>query len=155
MLKLLLASVLALGCASSASDARSLRPISKPVASHVVFEVEQRLKMDADLNEFEFVLHANGTWRYVETRKQRIQKRGSGQLSRMQMNEIRQLLAGAKWNVTQAEVTCMAFAMTTLQYTVNGKPVWTDEMCGPQILDRASADRLAKIMAVVNPLIAS
>lgn len=151
MIKLLFAAVLALGCSSTVSDART--PIR--TTPNIVFEVEQRLRADADLPEFEFELRADGTWRYFETRKQSIQKRGNGRLSRAQMNEVRQLLAGAKWKVTHAEVTCMAFAVTTLHYTVHGKPVWTDEMCGPQILDRASADRLAKIMAVVKPLIAS
>ena len=149
--QLIFASAIALGLSSSVADARRIpTPV---VQSQIVFSIDQRLKAGVEMNEFHFELRADGTWSYVETKKQSIQKRAKGTLSRGQTQKIRTLLR-TSWTVSRADITCMAFAAVFQEYSVNGKVVWTDEMCSGMSLDRTSEKRLAQVMAIVNPLIA-
>jgi hypothetical protein len=151
---LVIASVLALGFSSTMADARrdiSSMPVMK---SDVLFEIEQRNKADVALAEFELQLMDDGTWTYFETMKQSIKKRGSGKLSPKKLAIVRRELARAKWTVTTADLTCMAFAAQFTQYSVDGLPVWKDEMCSGQSLDAKSRTRLAAVMEIVTPIIA-
>ena len=127
-------------------------PVPMPVQSKVIFSIDQRLKADVALPEWHFELHADGTWSYIETMKQSIQKRASGKLSRGQVALIRAQLDVAKWRVTHNRIACMAFAAQNTQYSVDGLLVWTDEMCSGDTLDRQSAKRLARVMRIVRPL---
>jgi hypothetical protein len=146
---LVIASVLLFGCSSSIAETR------RPMKSDVLFEIEQRTKADVELTEYEFQLEADGTWTYVETMKQAIQKRGAGKLSPQQLATVRDQLARAEWKVTTLDMTCMAYAAQFKQYIVDGAPVWKEEMCSGESLDAKSADRLARVMAIVTPLIAT
>ena len=116
------------------------------VQSDVIFQIDHRLKADVALNEWHFELHADGNWSYFETFKQSIQKTGKGRYSRSVMAMIRADLSAANWRVSHATVACMAFAAVETQYSVDGKLVWTDEMCGSDQLDAKSSKRLANVM---------
>ncbi|MBA3453057.1 MAG: hypothetical protein M4D80_09320 [Myxococcota bacterium] len=153
--KLVIASVLALGFSSTMADARRDIAAMPAMKSDVLFEMEQRNKADVALTEFELQIKHDGTWTYFETMKQSIKKRGSGKLSPKKLAIVRRELARAKWTVTTADVTCMAFAAQFTEYAVDGVPVWRDEMCSGNILDAKSSKRLANVMAIVTPLIAS
>jgi hypothetical protein len=152
MLKLVFASLLALGFSSTIADARRI-PVPMPVQPRLVFEIDHRNKVDADVPESHFELRADGTWSYFRTVKQAIQLQTGGKLSRAKTQRIRALLAQAPWRVTTDQITCKAFAISNTQFSVGGRQVWTEEMCSGQHLDRRSTRRLAQVMAIVDPLL--
>ena len=151
--KLVFASIIALSSLTAQTvSARSIMVQTSPV----VFSIDKRLKSAdlGDINEYHFELHRDGTWSYVETKSQAIVKRGSGKLSRAKVQKIEGLLKGT-WTTTHADITCMAFSPFQELYSVNGKLVFTDEMCGSERLDAGPSKRLENIMTIVRPLIAS
>jgi hypothetical protein len=152
MLKLVLASLLALGISSAIADARRM-PVPMPVQPTLVFEIDHRNKADSNVPESHFELRADGTWRYLRTVKQSIQLQTGGKLSRAKTQRIRALLAQAPWRTTTDELTCKAFAMSNTQFSVAGQHVWTEELCSGHHLDRRSARRLAQVMAIVEPIL--
>lgn len=127
-------------------------PVPMPVQSKVIFSIDQRLRVDAPMAEWHFELHADGTWSYIETMKQSIQKRASGKVSRGQVALIRAQLGAAKWRITHNRIACMAFAAQHTEYSVNGALVWNDQMCSGDTLDRQSTKRLERVMRIVRPL---
>jgi len=142
---LIVASALALALAPTLACARSpMKP--SPVQPDVIFQIDHRLKADVDLNEWHFELHADGNWKYIETSKQAIKMTGTGRYSRSVMAMIRADLSAAPWRVSHADLACMAYAVANTQYSVDGKHVWTDEMCSVDRLDPKSTKRLANVM---------
>lgn len=149
MLKLAVASLLAIGLSSTIADARRM-PVPEPA---LVFEVDHHNKIASDLPESHFELRVDGTWRYQETVGKAIRARARGTLSRAKLHRIRVLLARAPWQVTTHEMACMAFAGSNTQFAVDGRNVWTEELCSGTSLDRRSTRRLAQVMAIVTPLL--
>ena len=148
--RLVIASVLALTSACTHRET-----VAAPaLKSDVLFELAQRNKADVALPEFELALRADGSWTYVETLHQAIKKRGSGQLAADQLALVRGELARAQWKVITADVTCMAYAASFKQYSVDGVPVFREELCSGDSLDADSRAHLAKVMEIVTPLIA-
>jgi hypothetical protein len=150
MYKLLVASLIALGCSSSVVAAPRA-----PNAS-VVFEMAEKLKIQSsNFPTSRFSLRADGRWTYVVEVDGKVTKRRGGVLARGSVQKIRTALAAATWQFTLAEMRCMAEAMTFTELSANGSVVWTDEMCSGRILDANSRKRLETVMAIVNPLIAA
>ena len=148
---LLIASVFALGCSSSLADTRPAPPVP---TSDVLFEIAQQNKANVSLPQFDFQLLDDGRWTYIETFEQAIKMRGSGKLSPEKLATVRSELARAKWTITTADMTCMAYAAQYKQYSVGGAPVWREEMCSGQSLDATSSKHLANVMAIVTPILA-
>ena len=144
MLKLIFASIVLL---TSFANARSIR-----LENPVVFAIDHKLKIDVDQPTWRFQMRSDGSWTYVQMKKQTVTKRASGRLPINQVHKIQRLL-NTKWEVTTADVTCMAFAAQFTEYSVNGGVVWKDEMCSGESLDKTSTRRLTQVMSIVRPLL--
>jgi hypothetical protein len=58
----------------------------------------------------------------------------------------------APWTVTQKRINCKLAATTWTVDSVNGKEVFTERVCGRDVLDEKSAAALADIHAVLDKL---
>jgi hypothetical protein len=56
----------------------------------------------------------------------------------------------ATWKVTTARVKCMAMSMNLTTYLVDGKPVYTEQLCSGKTLDPDSAAALTKLKAILK-----
>ena len=149
MLKLLLASLLAVGCSAPAEA----HPVQRPhVEAQIVFAIDHKLKIEMKRPAWRFEVRTDGAWRYIETQNGRSVTLRRGRLARGDLQQIARLTR-APWNVSRAQVTCMAYAAEYTEYRVDGDLVWHDEMCSGSILDAKSQRRLARVMQIVQPLI--
>jgi hypothetical protein len=64
--------------------------------------------------------------------------------------EVEDELAAAKFAVTHHTITCMAMGVTHTEYRINGKLVFTEEVCGADSLDEASWKALAHAEQVLD-----
>ncbi len=141
MVKLILAS-LALCSTASARVA----PLPRPV-----FTADTKLKADVDLPTSHFELFANGAWSFHREQGGKVHEE-SGTLSRAQVRRIERLLSGATWTTTHPKFHCMAYSAQYTAYSVHGRHVWTQEMCGSESLDARSLTSLNAVLAIVGPL---
>ncbi|HLL21842.1 MAG TPA: hypothetical protein VK427_06915 [Kofleriaceae bacterium] len=137
---------------AQAADARRMPPPEPPA----VLTVDVKLKHEhPGLASSRFALAADGRWTFVEIIDGATTKRASGVVRRRAVRTIEQALSRARWRSTESEIRCFAEAMTFTEYASARGVVWQEEMCSGRKLDARSRRELAKITAIVEPLIAS
>jgi len=75
---------------------------------------------------------------------------GPACLSNATLGSIKKQLAAATFKVTYNEITCMAISPNTTEYRVHGKSVFTEQLCGHESLDEASAKALHDAASIIE-----
>jgi hypothetical protein len=147
MKTLLLASIIALTASHSFAQ------------TSTVFAVDVKLEFDAPtVPSSHFELLSHGRWSFVETVEGKVTRRAAGTLARPQVIAIQRAIASAKWTNRIAKIEgprCMADSIEHTEFSSGGHLLFVDKLCSYNELDPTSTKRLAQIMAIVNPLIAS
>jgi hypothetical protein len=139
--------VIALVCGAAAADP------CKP-AGGVLFQIAYGPIGAAKADAWTVKLHDNGAWTRDETTADG--KPGSasaGCLDKSELARIQDDLKAATWKTKTARIKCMARTSTHTVFSVNDKPVFTEETCSGVILDDASAKSLADIRKILDKAI--
>jgi hypothetical protein len=159
MSKLLFASLLFTACAASShpTDARATvvpaRP--QPPTSCVANDQLLTISVISDLKGFptsDLIISSSGAWRSDRHDGKGATTTKTGCLSSAQITALRTALRTATWQVTYAELRCMAEPIDSTQYRVNGKVVYAHRLCDGQIPDKATADALKTIHEIVGTI---
>ena len=126
---------------------------TRALGADVVIELDRKSSEPKTSPESSFVVHANGTWTYVEYLDGKLVKQGSGSISAQELAHLKQRVSGATWKAKHADVTCAAWSPTSTHYIVGGSIVATRSMCDGQLFDRATDDTFAHVDALATKLI--
>ena len=117
----------------------------------VLFEIDHRAPTGAQVETSELVVYASGAWTFhSRTAQGKPGREAAGCLREPVLRSIRADLADATWTVTRNDITCRAMALGSVAYLANGKLVWTERVCSPEVLDATSRDKLADIVKIVD-----
>ena len=152
MLKtLLLASLVALPAAAQPAPPTPPGP-PPPGFAPAVCRAKGDVLLDIDLgapnthafNTWSVALHENGAVirRDFDKDGKLTSMVGPACLSNAQLDAIKKELAASKFTIKHAEIACAAISATWVDYSVGGKLVFSEHMCGHDYLDDASAKAL-------------
>ena len=76
----------------------------------------------------------------------------AGCLAKPELARLEKLIAGVPWTVTTKRINCKLAATTWMVDSIKGKEVFTERVCGRDILDDKSAAALVDIHAMLDKL---
>jgi len=90
-----------------------------------------------------------GAWERVDHKKDGGEGRSNGCLEATQVATIQTELAKATWKAPERGIHCMAIGVTFVRFSVRGRPVYDEHVCGNP-LDDASAKALRAVRDIVD-----
>ena len=112
----------------------------------MLFEVDQRVEPHVKRTTATTKLYTNGAWttEFLDADGKRA-RTAFGCLVASQLNGIAADLKSATWNTSHRSVTCRADSQRFTVYKWNGRTLFTDRTCNPDVLDPESQRTLGRI----------
>lgn len=157
-MKIAALALLAFGCATTATADPAPTPASPPAAparrpppkgcvakGTPVFQIDHKAEPGAKLATSSFKLYESGAWTYEpKDAEGKAEEAKRGCLSADENKAVKAELE-VPWTVTTAQFHCMAHSSSFVEYSANGKLVYTQKMCSGQTLDEKSQKALTDL----------
>ncbi len=126
-----------------------------PVEGPVVFTIDHRTDPGATVDTSRVELHANGSFHWLVTTVGKTPSRtpgptGNGCLPKASNDQVTAALKAAPWTLTHRRITCKARSVSFTVFSVNGKEVYTERVCGADALDAKSQAAIDLIVPLID-----
>ncbi len=119
--------------------------VCKPSGA-VLFEVAQRADPKRKVVTATTKLYSNGAFTtHVFDVDRKVMRTTSGCLDRVELEGIREDLAGAVWKTTRTQATCSSSGVRFTVFRWRGKLLYTERTCNTNTLDQDSQQVLERI----------
>ncbi len=141
--------------AAASPDAPKPAPQACRPSGPVLFEIDHRVEPGAKLATSAIKVFASGAWTRDEADADgKPLAQTSGCFAKPDVKQLDATVHAATWKRSIARIHCMAMSSAFTVFQVDGKPVFTQHVCGHENLDDASRAKLDAAVAQVEHEIA-